>query len=268
MFISTSGLGNGIHYVGFVTAVNRYFHRYRAIANIISTIGLTFGMAVYAAAVPVLISSYGWKGTLLLLGGVSYNLCALACTLFPTPERAQKKSILNMKVLLDKYFIMFGVHLILCNLSSGVVFLHLPALVLSNNIKPYVSSLALTVYGVSNCVAKVMFSLANYLLKPDNSTVYTVSLTIFGIGMILLASYANEIWILAIVVILGFTYSVSGGHYLEVIVGLVGTENVSDGLGFGQIAKAAGSLLSGPVAGKTATTLFTTARPAPSSRSC
>lgn len=50
-------------------------------------------------------------------------------------------------------------------------------------------------------------------------------------------------------VILGSTYCVTGGYTPDVIIMLLGTEHISDGLGFGQVAKATGSLIAGPLAG-------------------
>ncbi|XP_053375602.1 monocarboxylate transporter 4-like [Mercenaria mercenaria] len=244
-----AGIGNGIHYVGFVTAVNRYFKKYRLIANIISTIGVTFGMAVYAALVPPMTETFGWKGTLLILGGISFNLCALGCALFPTVSQSSSSKVLNIGLLRDKYFLLFGVQYLFCNLSSSMIFLHLPALLLSFETGASYWFFSLTVYGIANCFMKVLYSVIVYLRKPDSSIVYTGSLTISGIVMILLPALQNQVWVIVLVAILGCTCSVTGGHNVEVILYLVGQENVSDGLGFGQVAKASGSLLAGPLAG-------------------
>lgn len=69
--------------------------------------------------------------------------------------------------------------------------------------------------------------------------------------MLLFPLLHNQIWIFALAVILGVTYCVTGGYGVEVIHCLVGIENISDGLGFSQVAKASGSLLAGPLAGNT-----------------
>lgn len=245
-----AGFGNGIHYVGFVTAVNRYCKKYRLIANIISTIGLTFGMAVYAAIVPPLIETYGWKGTLLILGGLSFKLCALGCILFPTVAKASSRKVLKIGLLKDKFFLLFGVQCLFCNMSSSMIFLYLLSLLLSFETGVSVSSLSLTVYDVANCFMKILHSIIGYLRKPDASVVYTGSLTISGVVMVLLPTLQSQVWVIFLVAVLGCTYSVTGGHNVEVILNLVGQENVSDGLGFGQVAKAFGSLLAGPLAGK------------------
>ena len=232
-----------------MTAVNRYFKRYRLVANVVSTMGLTFGMAIYAVVLPPMISMFGWRGTLLLSGGLSFNLCALAFTLFPMVSRPVSKKVLKIDLLRDKYFLLFGIQCLFCNLSSSMIFLHLPALLLSFEMSASLSSVSLTVYGVANCVMKILHSIVGYFKNPDSSIVYTGSLTISGAVMILLPALQNPVWVIVLVAILGGSYSVTGGHNVEVIMYLVGQENVSDGLGFGQVAKASGSLLAGPLAG-------------------
>ncbi|XP_052797338.1 monocarboxylate transporter 13-like [Mya arenaria] len=246
-----AGFGNGIHYVGFVASVSRYFKKFRTVANIITTIGVTFGMALYATLVPMLNDAFSWQGTLLILGGISFNLCSLACILFPIKHSTPmpKKKIMNFSLLKDKHFLLFDIQCILCNLSSGVIFLHLPALIISNGISFSVSSLSLTIYGVSNCVAKVIYSVIGYMFAPDCSAIYVSSLTVYGCALILLATYPTHMWVICFSAILGFTYSVTGGYLVEVILSLVGPENIADGLAFGQVGKAVGSLLCGPLAG-------------------
>lgn len=243
------GIGNGIHFVGFITVVNRYFKRYRLIANIVTSIGVTSGMAIYAALIPGLTATFGWKGTLLILGGVSFNLCALACVLYPTESPTSSKRVLNVGLLKDIPFVVYCVQNLFCNLSSSLLFLHLPALILSFGFSMSVMSLALTVYGIANCVGKICQSLFWYFRKPDACVIYTGSLTICGIVIIIFPLLHNQIWIFSLAVILGGTYCVTGGYGVEVIHGLVGIENISDGLGFSQVAKASGSLLAGPLAG-------------------
>jgi hypothetical protein len=130
-----------------------------------------------------------------------------------------------------------------------MVFLHLPALLLSFEGSASLSSLSLTLYGVANCFMKIVHSIVGYFKHPDSSIVYTGSLTLSGVVMILLPALQNPVWVVFLVAILGASYSVTGGHNVEVIMYLVGQEHVSDGLGFGQVAKASGSLLSGPLAG-------------------
>ncbi|KAL4223142.1 hypothetical protein ACF0H5_016614 [Mactra antiquata] len=247
-----AGVGNGILYVGLVTAVNRYFRKYRLAANIITPIGLTSGMAVYAAIVPQLSDVYGWRGALLILGGISFNICALGCLLFPTGEKQQQNSnrkILNLSILKDHLFQVFVIQCIFCNLSSSLVFLHLPALIISFGLGTSTGSMALTLYGIANCSGKIFHSIIGCIRKPDPTILYTCSLTICGTAMILIPTIRNELWIIILVCIVAFTYCVTGGHNVEVILYLVGEENISDGLGFGQVGKAMGSLLAGPVAG-------------------
>jgi predicted MFS family arabinose efflux permease len=149
---------------------------------------------------------------------------------------------------------LFAAHCVFCNLSSSIIFLHLPALILSFDLSMTVTSLALTVCGLANCFGKICHSVLGIFRKPDTCVTYTFSLLVCGTVMILFPLMQHKIWILFMAALLGSTYCVTGGYTPEVIMNLVGTENISDGLGFGQVAKATGSTVAGPLAGRSMST--------------
>ena len=207
-------------------------------------------MALYAAFVPALTEHFGWKGCLLILGAISFNLCALGCSLYPAEPIHTSKRALELWLLQDKYFMLFVVHCVFCNLSSSFIFLHLPALILSFDLSLTVSSLSLTVCGLANCFGKICHSILGFFRKPDACVTYICSLLVCGTVMILIPVMQDKIWILFMSALLGSTYCVTGGYTPEVTMNLVGLENISDGLGFGQVGKATGSTVAGPLAGR------------------
>lgn len=238
-------------YVGYVTSVSRYFRKYRTLITILTTIGPTFGMAIYSVLIPYLTGKYGWRGCLLLLGGLSFNLCVCACVLFPMKITltTKKKRLLNVGILRTKYFIPFCLQVGFANLSNSMVLLHLPSLVISYGLGSTISSLSLAVYGVSNSIGKVIYSVFGHFANADVTTVFALSLFMCGVAMALAPALSYIEWILVFSGILGFTFNVTGGHSLEVILDITGQEHFSDGVGLSQIFKAAGTLLAGPLAG-------------------
>ena len=161
-----------------------------------------------------------------------------------------QKQIFNPSILKEKYFLLFCVHCIFCNMSNGMTFLHVPAKILSVDLGSSVVSLSLTLYGVCNCVAKLLLSICNHISRTDIVIVYTLSLTLCGFAMAVFPILNNISWMVSTVGVIGLTYSVCGGHYLEVTLQLVGQDNFSDGVGVAQIMKAAGTLIAGPLAGE------------------
>ena len=244
-----SGFGFGMLYVGFVTAVSQYFEKYRTSMTILTTIGPTFGMAVYSFLVPYLIDYYTWRGTLFILGGMSLNLCCCACALFPHQTKQPGKRSFNAMILKRKYFFLLCLQCFATIVANTMVVVHLPALILSMDLGSGIASMSLTAYGASNCLAKILYSVFGYVTNADVSTVYTVSLLLCAVAMGLVPVLPNVEWVLCCVGVLGYTYSVTGGHILMVILEFVGIDNFSDGVGVNQIFKAGGTLVGGPLAG-------------------
>lgn len=243
------GFGNGIMFVGFVTAVSQYFEKYRTSITILTTIGPTFGMAVYSFLVPYLIDTFSWRGSLFILGGMSCNLCCCACALFPQKTKKVAKRSFNVMILKRQNFFLLCLQCFATIVANTMVVVHLPSLILSMDLGSATAAMSLTVYGVSNCVAKILYSILGHVTDADVSTVYTLSLFLCGGAMGVVPLLSNIEWILCLVGVVGFTYSVTGGHILMVILEFVGTDNFSDGVGMNQIFKAGVSLVAGPLAG-------------------
>ena len=236
-------------FVAFVTAVSQYFLRFRTSITILTTIGPMFGMSLYSFLVPYFVFTYSWRGALLILGGMSLNLCCCACALFPQQTKKVSKRSFNVMILKQKNFFLLCVQCFAAIVANTMVVVHLPALILSMGFGSSVGAMSLTVYGISNCVAKAIYSFFGHVTNADVSTVYTLSLVVCGCAMGIVPILTNIHWILCFVGVVGFSYCVTGGHILMVILEFVGTERFSDGVGVNQIFKAGGSLIAGPLAG-------------------
>jgi MFS family permease len=75
------GIGFGLVYVPAVIAVGFYFERWRALATGIAVCGSGIGTFLMAPLCTLLISTYGWRGALLIQAGLILN-CAVFGTLF------------------------------------------------------------------------------------------------------------------------------------------------------------------------------------------
>lgn len=66
--------------------VGYYFERRRGIAAGIATSGAGFGMLVLSPLAAFLVDEYSWKGTLIILAGVSLNCIACGALMRPLVE--------------------------------------------------------------------------------------------------------------------------------------------------------------------------------------
>ncbi|KAI9554053.1 putative monocarboxylate transporter 13-like [Daphnia sinensis] len=86
------GIGMGLVYVPAVVAVGFYFEKRRALATGIAVCGSGIGTFVLAPFTTWLLGYYGWRGTLLIHGGLVLN-CAVFGAMFRPLEPAKKKSV-------------------------------------------------------------------------------------------------------------------------------------------------------------------------------
>lgn len=199
-----SGMGFGIQYVGFVTSVSRYFNKYRNVVTILAGIGPTCGMAVYSFFVPYLTSIYQWRGSLFILGAISFNICACACALYPINIGKPSRRFFHFQLFKNMHFLLFCLHCILCNLSNAMVVLHMPSLLLSYGFSSAIASLSLTIFASSNSLAKLILSIVGHVLTLDVVFVYVAFLVSDGTAAILTPLVNSSAWILTFIAVVGF----------------------------------------------------------------
>ncbi|KAH8294437.1 hypothetical protein KR018_003723 [Drosophila ironensis] len=68
-----TGLGFGLIYLPAIVSVTQYFEAKRSLATGIAVCGSGFGTFIFAPLTEYLIGSYGWRGALLIIGGIVLN---------------------------------------------------------------------------------------------------------------------------------------------------------------------------------------------------
>ncbi|KAH8420135.1 hypothetical protein KR009_006163 [Drosophila setifemur] len=68
-----TGLGFGLIYLPAIVSVTQYFEAKRSLATGIAVCGSGFGTFVFAPLTEYLIGSYGWRGAMLIIGGIVLN---------------------------------------------------------------------------------------------------------------------------------------------------------------------------------------------------
>ncbi|XP_072024355.1 monocarboxylate transporter 2-like [Amphiura filiformis] len=70
VLIGFTGVSLRLSFVMSTSILGQYFSRYYAIANSIAFLGSSSGIIIFAPLTQYLIIEYGWRGTLLILGGI------------------------------------------------------------------------------------------------------------------------------------------------------------------------------------------------------
>lgn len=94
-----AGFGLGLIYLPAIVSVTTWFEAKRSLATGIAVCGSGFGTFVFAPLTEHLIGSFGWRGAMLIIGGIVLN-CILFGALFrplepPKPTKAQKSDIID-----------------------------------------------------------------------------------------------------------------------------------------------------------------------------
>ncbi|XP_018800431.1 PREDICTED: uncharacterized protein LOC108976005 isoform X2 [Bactrocera latifrons] len=94
-----TGFGLGLIYLPAIVSVTTWFEARRSLATGIAVCGSGFGTFVFAPLTEHLIGSFGWRGAMLIIGGIVLN-CILFGALFrplepPKPSKAQKGDIID-----------------------------------------------------------------------------------------------------------------------------------------------------------------------------
>ncbi|NXW26298.1 MOT13 protein, partial [Circaetus pectoralis] len=80
-----TGLGWALVFTPSLGTVGRYFPAQRALATGLAVSGASVSGLALGPLVPLLLDAYGWRGALLLLAAVSFNLVAAGALLRPLP---------------------------------------------------------------------------------------------------------------------------------------------------------------------------------------
>lgn len=100
-----SGLGMAMGYVTSLVMVAFYFEKKRALATGLSVCGSGIGTFVFAPLTEILLTTYGWRGCLIIWSGIALNLCVCGCLLRPlefTPDERKMRALRQFEKMSEK----------------------------------------------------------------------------------------------------------------------------------------------------------------------
>lgn len=82
-----AGFGFGLIYLPAIVSVTVWFERYRSLATGIAVCGSGLGTFIFAPLTSSLISRYGWRGAMAIIGALMLHCIPLGLMFKPVPER-------------------------------------------------------------------------------------------------------------------------------------------------------------------------------------
>lgn len=93
-----AGFGFGLIYLPAIVSVTMYFEKYRSLATGIAVCGSGLGTFIFSPLSAYLIETYGWRGTMLIIGGITLNCIIFGATFKPLQSGpASRKNSLDIK---------------------------------------------------------------------------------------------------------------------------------------------------------------------------
>ncbi|XP_038075878.1 monocarboxylate transporter 13-like [Patiria miniata] len=185
--VGFAGVGSGCFAYPFLAIIASYFKKYYPIALLVANLGKSCGDMLYGPITQVLLDTYGWRWTMMIICGLTFHLvpCAavakasrvkddrndyrrIACKdneTDVTSDNSQVESTHCCKAILAAFdfAILTDVHFILITLAScvtGFCFIGWEVYVvphgIDHDLNPTQSSFLPTFYGIGNFVGKVV----------------------------------------------------------------------------------------------------------------
>ena len=212
-----SGGGIGLSYVSFVVIVQQWFDKRRPIASGFSLTGFSVAVFCLPPITQWLLDLYGWRGCLILMSGVYLNGLVMAALLRPVPvvkppitgirprtrsfsqtlrrqvsvEKVQTttakicrfcRQVFDFSMFKDIRFMLYGFGTFLMMIGHIAFITHIVSKAERYlGIEKHKAMLLPSIYGISNGVCRILFSLVASLPKVNRTIQYGVWIMVGGL---------------------------------------------------------------------------------------
>jgi len=262
-----------------------YFDKRRPLANGLAAAGSPVFLSVLSPLGQMLLDEYGWRGGLLITGGLLLNCCTCAAVMRPLkrkerkaiacsqelkemlpPEAGQENIIcennidkkLTKNKLLD-FSVLWNRGLIIYIIAKFIVVLGLfvPTILLVNYAKDQGvperdAAFLLSIIGFVDIFARPTCGMLAGLkwIRPKMSYFFSLALIFNGLTDVCSAKSTDYKGLVIFCMFFGLSYGMVGALQFEVLMGIVGTSSFSSALGLVLLIEALAVLIGPPSAGE------------------
>ncbi|XP_043912274.1 monocarboxylate transporter 12 [Protopterus annectens] len=278
-----TGLGFALCYTPAVAMVGKYFYRRKALAYGIAMSGSGIGTFILAPVVQFLIDQYSWRGALLILGGIVFNLCVCGALMRPitvtkdfikSPElseeelicKAQEKdseevskfnkcsccpSRTEYSFLLMPDFLLLAVSFLFLAYGCSPPFVYLVPYAISVGINHQEATFLMSILGIINIIGNITFGWLTdrRFLKKFRIFCYLLAVGMDGLSCLIIPVLRT----FSLLVPFSVTFGYFDGAYVALMpvitADVVGVTQLSSALGVVYFLHAIPYLVSPPIAG-------------------
>uniref|UniRef100_A0A8D0HGA4 Major facilitator superfamily (MFS) profile domain-containing protein n=1 Tax=Sphenodon punctatus TaxID=8508 RepID=A0A8D0HGA4_SPHPU len=259
-----AGLGWALVFTPSLATVSRYFEKRRTLATGLAVSGAGVSSLAFSPLFQLLVDSYGWRGALLLVAGMSFNLVAAGALLrslslagdsvagdAPGQKRLSRlTSLLGLDLLSHKPFMRYILAFILIDTGYFVPYAHLVPYTREMGYDEYQAAFLMSATAVADLVGRIF---AGWL--ADSGTIFhllhhlTLWTVLTGISIALIPLGGSYALLMGLGICYGFFAGALVPLQFSCLVEIVGTGRILGGIGLMHMLESMGALLGAPLSG-------------------
>ncbi|XP_026114870.1 monocarboxylate transporter 2-like, partial [Carassius auratus] len=281
-----TGFGLALTWTPTVTMLGWYFEKHRPVANALASAGectLTF---ILTPSFQFMVEQYSWRGAMLILGALQFNLCMCGALLRPLNRHIPPKELIEeneheleqtntdskssnnksdskksdpLKVKIIRFmdytlianarFMVYSVFGVFAALGFFAPSLFLVPYAHSQGVGEYQAATLMSISAVLDLLGRVFFGwVANLQLAK---TVHQLIVTVILLGIVLLLCPLATTFTQLVLFSSGYglVFGATVAIHITVLAEVVGLEKLGSALGFFMLIRSSGGLLGPPLAG-------------------
>ncbi|XP_009875773.1 PREDICTED: monocarboxylate transporter 7-like, partial [Apaloderma vittatum] len=267
-----SGLGISFSWTPAISIVSHYFSKKRALANAIASAGECAFAFTFGPFFQWLISQYGWKGALLIIGGIQLNICVCGalmrpptsgCLLEASPEtppgntasRIDKEvkspithKTFNWMLVRRPEFVFYAIFGILAAMSFFVPPLFLVPLSYSLGIDESWTASLLSTLAVVDFAGRLLCGWYANFHVTKTVHLLTMTITLISTSLMLLPLANNYLSLAIFTGFYGFFFGTTVAIHITVLADVVGMPDFDSALGLFMLIRSTGGFVGLPLA--------------------
>ncbi|XP_032941780.1 monocarboxylate transporter 2-like [Catharus ustulatus] len=270
------GLGISFSWTPAISIVSHYFSKKRALANAVASAGECAFAFMFGPFFQWLISQYGWKGALLIIGGIQLNVCVCGVLMRPlasscllkarhceteTPpgnsasRRDKDKSPIthktfNWMLVRRPEFVLYAIFGILAAMSFFVPPLFLVPLSYSLGIDESWTSTLLSILAIVDFGGRLLCGWYANLHVTKTIHLLAMTITLMSTSLMLLPLANNYVSLAIFTGFYGFFFGTTVSIHITVLADVVGMPEFDSALGLFMLIRSTGGFVGPPLAGK------------------
>ncbi|XP_074640927.1 monocarboxylate transporter 13-like [Tubulanus polymorphus] len=267
-----AGFGYGMVYMPLIGIITSYFEKHhRDIALCLASTGIGVGVLVFPPVIERLIEHLSWRGTLLILSGLAFQICVFAALSPPRqmPSESSFKDSLDTidtivqfesfrnyfkqcdcALLKNWRFIVILAAEILWNMALCIVMSHLPHYARSYGHAQRMVCWLLSIIGILGTAGRIIMAVLGAFKKLHKTTIVFACSLLSAVSLIMISELkSNFIALSASVGIFGFTHGTKYALLTCVMASMFGADKSVAAVGYLSVSVGIGQATGPPIGG-------------------